>query len=147
MGSAKRVVHEEVCDRRELRDKGGVVFLLARVEAKVLQQQHAAGGHGLDRRRHLRTDALAQVADGAAQETAQVRGYGAQAQRLVDSALGAAEVGAEDDPGAALAEVADGRQGLAEAGVVGDAAVGEGDVEVDPHEDALALDVGLTQDP
>jgi hypothetical protein len=56
-------------------------------------------------------------------------------------AFGAAEMRAEDDFGVAAEGVLDGGEGLADASVVGDLAVFEGDVEVDSDEDALVGEV------
>jgi hypothetical protein len=47
-------------------------------------------------------------------------------------------VGREEQPGATLAQCLDRRQRAADAGVVGDDAVLQRDVEVHAHEDALA---------
>ena len=58
-------------------------------------------------------------------------------------ALGAAEVAHEDDLGALVLEVLDRGDRGADAGVVRDDAILQGDVEVHAHEDALARDVGV----
>ena len=63
---------------------------------------------------------------------------GPEPEAVGDLAVGPAEVAREDHPGALRLEVADRRQRRADAGVVGDLAVLQRDVEVDPHEDALA---------
>ncbi len=70
--------------------------------------------------------------------------HGAQPERVADLALGPPEVAHEHDRGAVLEQVGDGREGGADAGVVPDPAVLDGDVEVDPHEDALALRIEVT---
>ena len=81
------------------------------------------------------------VAEDVVEEAAEVVDEGAEAHGLDGLALGAAEVRAEDDLGLVAEGVLDGGEGLADAGVVGDDAVLEGDVEVDADEDALVGEV------
>jgi hypothetical protein len=56
----------------------------------------------------------------------------------VRSALRTTEVTCYDDGGVVLAEPLERREGRGDAQVVGDDAVLERDVEIDPHEDALS---------
>ena len=55
--------------------------------------------------------------------------------------FGPAEMGEQDDLGALAGQFGDGRRDALDAGGVGDLAVGDGHVEVDPHQHALAADV------
>jgi hypothetical protein len=56
-------------------------------------------------------------------------------------------VGRKQQPRAAPAQRLDGRQRRADAGVVGDPAILERDVEVDAQQDATALDVEVVERP
>ena len=78
-----------------------------------------------------------------AEELRQPLRDGPQAEAVLDLAVGPAEVAREDDPRAVGEQVVDGRDGGADARVVGDLAVLERDVEVDADEDALAGDVDV----
>ncbi len=50
-------------------------------------------------------------------------------------------MGEQDDAAALVGDFLDGRLGGADAGVVGDLAVGHRDIEIDADKDALALEV------
>jgi hypothetical protein len=76
------------------------------------------------------------------QQLAQRLGHEGQAHLGHDLALGAVEVGQQDDLGALGRQVVDGRQGRAQAGVVGDLAAVDGHVEVHPDQGALAGEIG-----
>ena len=54
-------------------------------------------------------------------------------------------MGGDEDLGAVLHEVLEGGDGGADAGVIGDHAVLEGDVEVAAHEHSLALEIVLLE--
>src|SRR5207302_9043513 len=62
---------------------------------------------------------------------------------LVDLAVRPAEVRHQDHPAAAAHELLDRREGLADPGIVLDAAILDRDVEVHPNEHALAGDVDI----
>src|SRR5260370_22440869 len=81
------------------------------------------------------------VAEDVVEQAAKVGDEGAEAHGVDGLAFGAAEVGAENDFGLVAEGVLDGGEGFADAGVVGDDAVLEGDVEVDADEDALVGEV------
>ena len=117
--------------------------LLLDVEAEVLEQQDLAGlergGGGLGDG----ADAILGEGDGAAQQALELGGDGAQ-RELVDAlAVGTAEVRHQDDAGAGVQDVADARERRLDALGVRDGArlLVLGDVEVDAHEDALAVEV------
>ena len=117
--------------------------LLLDVEAEILEEEDLAGlergGGGLGRG----ADAVVGEGDGATQEALELGGDGTE-RELVDAlAVGTAQVGHQDDAGAGLEDVADAGQGRLDALGVGDGArlLVLGDVEVDAHEDALAIEV------
>ena len=118
VGRAEGVVHVEVEPVDQAVDEGGIVGLLARVEAEVLQQLDARRqlGQPLPDRRHR--------------------------VLLVGLALGPAEVGAGDDGRAVLLQPLDRGQGGPDPQVVVDLPVGDGDVEVGPEQDPLSRRVG-----
>ena len=68
-------------------------------------------------------------------------GDGGQREGGVDLALGAAEVGHDNDLGTSVGEGLEGRQGRADTAIIGDDAVLERNVEVGADEDALAAQV------
>jgi hypothetical protein len=75
------------------------------------------------------------------EQTAEVVDEGAETHALDGLALGAAEMRTEDDLGLVAKGVLDGGEGLADACVIGDDAVLEGDVEVDADEDTFVGEV------
>ena len=84
-------------------------------------------------------------ATGLPSSSAEAVGDGLEAHLRVRLALGAAEVGGEDEAGALFEGVLDGGQRGVDALVGGDflAAGGERDVEIDAHEDAFALQIEI----
>src|SRR5207245_11344593 len=119
------------------------VFRLPGMEANALQHHDLA----VARRRHggldRRTDAVVQVAHGAAHQLAKPLREWRGPVGLVDLAVGAAEVGDQDHSGTALDQVLDGGERLPDPGIVDDAAVLDRDVEIDPDQHALARDVDV----
>ena len=81
--------------------------------------------------------------DVAAEQLGQALTDRPESQPVLDLAVGPAEVAGQDDPRAALEQEVDGRNGGPDPRIVGHLAVGERHVEVDPHEDPLARDVGV----
>ena len=145
--AAEGVVDVEVAEAGELAGKVGVVGLLFGMEAKVFEQKgladfEVAGEFGGDAANAVgrECDVLVLV-DDVVEEFTEAVDDGAEAHRGDGLALGAAEVGAEDDAGLVAEGVLDGGDGLADAGVVEDlgAVLGKGNVEVDADEDALAV--------
>ncbi len=103
--------------------EGGVVALLPRVEAEVLEQRHPGRQHGQA------------VPDGSHVETG------------VDRALGPPEVRARRDRRTPLREPRQGREGGPDAEVVGHhhaaaGVLGQGHVEVDAHQDPSPVELG-----
>ena len=147
VGAAEGVVDVDVAETGEFFGEGGVVGLFFGVEAEVFEQEGLAG---FEVGGHLAGDGadavggegdVLVVAEDVVEEAAKVIDEGAEAHGVDGFALGAAEVRAEDDLGLVAEGVLDGGEGLADAGVVGDDAVLEGDVEVDADEDALVGEI------
>ncbi|HLO68187.1 MAG TPA: hypothetical protein VK188_14275 [Holophaga sp.] len=145
VGGAEGVVHVGVREAGQGLGELLLVLRLALVEAQVLQQQHLArlqgGGLGLHLlaghaggQRHVQAQAL------------QVRGHGGHAELGLETfALGSAQVGAEDDGGAAVQQVAEGGEGLGDAGRVLDDAFLEGHVQVRAQEDPVAFHINVPE--
>ncbi len=128
---AERVVDVEVRERAEARRQLGVVLRLARLEADVLEHHDVAVGHVVEVRRER---------DLGAEQAGEVLGDRRE-RELRLAVLRPAEVRDEQQPRAALAQLLDRRQRGADAGIVGDRAVRQRDVEVDADEAALTGDV------
>lgn len=103
------------------------------MEAEVLQQDDGAVVGAVDNGLDLGADAVGGKGDGLAQQALELGDDGLEGVLGVDGAVGAAEVGHEDDGLGAIVEgVLDGRDGADDALVVCDFLVlVEGDVEVD----------------
>ena len=136
---AERVVHVDVGQRGVALRQLGVVLGLPRLVADVLEHHELGVGDVVE---------VGGEHDVGAEQLAEVLGDGLQRQ-LGLAVLRPAEVRREHDArGAALAQRRDGRQRRADPRVVGDVLrVVERDVEVDPQEDALALDVEVLERP
>ena len=135
MRHAERVVDVEIGALGQLGGEGFVVALLPGVEAEVLEQHDAA----LWRARHdgscLGAHAVACEDDGAAQQLAETRGHGPEAELRPDHALRTPEMrGQYYAGGAGVERVLDGRQRGPDARVVADDAPVQRDVEVDADE-------------
>jgi hypothetical protein len=147
--AAEGVVDVDVAEGGELFAEGGVVGLFFGVEAEVFEQEWLAGfevgGHlAGDLADAVRGEGYVfVVAEDVVEEGAEVVDEGAKAHGLDGLAFRAAEVGAENDFGFVAEGVLDGGEGLADAGVVGDDAVFEGDVEVDADEYALVGEIQI----
>ena len=147
MGAAEGVVDEDIAESGELLGEGGVVGLLFGVEAEVFKQEGLAGlevagelGGDLSDAIGGEGDVLV-VADDVVEECAEAVDDGAEAHALDGLAFGTAQVRGEDDLGLVAEGVLDGGDGLADARVVGDDAVFEGNVEVDTDEDAFVFEI------
>ena len=144
VGGAEGVVHVERREGAEDSSEDAVVRLLLGVEAQVFEQGHVTGTEGLGDLHGGHADAVFGEGDGLAEQLGETLADGREAELGVALALRAAEVGADEDGGAARDEVLDRRQGLANAGVVGNGAILEGHVEVGAQEDALSADIDVT---
>jgi hypothetical protein len=141
---AEGVEHEDVTVGGELLGDLGVVLLLALVEADILEDEDVA-------RLDLGDGLLSLLAVGVVDELHFVAGELSELLccRLEGElglgaiALGAAEMAHEHDAGTVLLQILDRRDSGLDAGVIRDNAVPQGHIEVDAHEDALALDVDV----
>ena len=136
VGGAEGVVDIVREGRRQLRGEFGIIGLLARVEAEVLQQQEGAGlgvGDG-------RIEAVLDKTNRAPEGLGEDRRHRGQAVGRVRNPLGLAEVGAGGDHRCPLAEPPQRRQRGDDPGVVLDHPVGDGHVEVEAGQDPGALD-------
>ena len=143
MGRPERIVDEDVRvggqGSRELR----VVLLLLGVEAEVLEQQHLTVPQPLDGVLRTHPERVAGDRHVPVEEQGEALGDGSQAEPVLDLAVGPAEVAREDHPHPLGEERPDRRQCRPDALIVGHLAIGEGDIEVDPDEDALARSVDV----
>ena len=142
VAGAEGVVDVEVGEARQGLGERRVVLRLARLVARVLEQEDLAGAereghllhplpHHIRRHPHRRSNELGEP-------------LGDRRQRQPGLAvLGPPEVRAEDQRGAALAQQLDRRQGGADAGVVADPPVDKRNVEVDADEHAPPRDLGV----
>ena len=139
VGAAEGVVHVHIGESGQPACELGVVVGLLLVEAQVLEKEHAPRRQLRRGRLDLGPHAVAHGANLTPEQLGETLRHRREAQLLDDLALGAPEMGTEDHRAAAFEEVGDGRQGGADARVVGDAALLQGHVEVDAHQDALAF--------
>ncbi len=136
------VVDVHVAHDRKLLGEARVVGRLFLVEAHVFEHQHVAGLEGLGHRLGLRPDAIRRHFHGLLQKLGQPVRRDLQAELRRRTALGPAQVAHEHERGARLLQdIRDGRQGLADARVVGDFSVLHRHVEIDAHEHALVPEV------
>jgi hypothetical protein len=142
VGGAEGVVDEDVGEAGEIGGERRIVRLLARLEPRVFEQEDVTGAKGGGRGFGLRPDDRGNRLDRDAEQLAQPLSNRSDGKPRVELAFRAAEVRRQDHRRAAVAEGHDRRQRGADAGVVGDFAVDERHVEVDPHEDAVAAQIG-----
>ena len=141
MGGAEGVVDVDFGELGQLAAELGIVGFLTRIKAQVLQQQDVAVRQRGHLCLHLGPDAVVGHGDGATEELGQVGSHRGEAVLRVRFSLGATEMRGQDQPAALGQDVADGRQGGDDAGVVGDLLlIVEGDVEVDPTENSFTLE-------
>ncbi len=145
MGGSEGIIDVEFGALGELGGEGGVVGLFLVVEAGVLEQEdipvleHAGGLLGLF------ADTIVGEGDGAAEEVGEGGGDGPEGHGGLAFAFGPAEVGAEDEAGAAVDEELEGGEGFLDAGGVGNdhlpVFVLHGDVIVDTDKHSLAAHI------
>jgi len=146
VGTVRRpegVVDVELAQRRQLPGEFRVVFRFARVEAHVLQHHDLAIMQRLHHGLHRRTNAVVQMAHRTCDQLAQPLRQGSRSVGLIDLAVRPAEVRHQDDACVALDEVLNGRNRLADSGIVDDPAALHRDVEVDADQHALTGDVDV----
>ena len=146
MGAVRRaecIVHKDVRQRSQLLGQLGIVLRLALHEADVLQQHHIAVLQGSGLGLGILTDDVLGHHDGLAEQLAQAVRNDLQGQLGLPLALRLAHMGAEDDAGAVVDKVLNGRHGSDDALVARDLAFLGGDVEVTAAKHALALDIDV----
>jgi hypothetical protein len=138
VGSAERVVHVHICQRRELVRQAGVVLRLAALPASVLEHQDRAGSQPVDSAPHLRADDLGRLVHLGVDQLTEPLGRGTQRGAGV-AARGASQVRAQHDARRLLQEQLDRWQRGTDAGVVRDPTLLHGNVEVHPGEHTRAF--------
>ena len=128
------VVDVSVARRRQGGGERGVAGLFAGVEAQVLEQHRAAAAGLRLRRRRRFADGVGCEDHRPVEQFDEARGDRPQRQGRVRDPPGAAQMRGDDERGPALEGQLQGRHGRADAGVVADLAVDQGDVEIDAHE-------------
>ena len=144
MRHRERVVDEDVAERGELIDEGGVVAFFPGVEARVLQAQDVARLHRVDRRHGLLAHAILGERHRPFEHLRNRRRQRLQRLGRIAS-FRTPEMGQQDHLAALVGDLADGRSDALDAGGVRDFAVLDRDVEIDAHEHAFAPEVGLIE--
>ena len=134
----KGVVDVDVAQVRQSPGEGGIVLLLALVEAHVLQQHHAADVKISKPSLGFFSHAVAGEANRRAEQSLQIVHHGFEAHGRHALALRPVEVGQESDLGAGVAQALDRGQGDAQTSVVGDPATLHRHVEVHADQGGLA---------
>ena len=146
MRGGECIVDVDIGERRESIGEGGIVRLLARVEAQVLQQCDIAGRERSHGGLRLLTDAIGDKLHREAAECMRKRfGEGAQRHRRHGLALGPAEVRGDDDPRAALCELAQGWRHPVDPRGIAHRAFAHRHIQVHPNEDALTGDLDIVE--
>ena len=141
MDDAETVADEDVAQGGVFFGQRRFVFLLTFVEAAVFQHDDVTGG---DLRGFV--EVVFDERDVFAKQVAEIGGHRGEREGFVVFAFGRAAQVRHDHHGSAVIQgVADGRQRCLDAGVAGDFAVFERDVEVEPHQDAFAVDVDFAE--
>ena len=144
MRGGESVVDIEVAELRERRDEIRRVLFLAGMEAGVFEHQHVARLHRRDGLLGIWPDAILREGDRLA-ENFRDRGHDRRQRLALVAALGPAEMRKQDRLAALVRDLADRRDGRADARVVGHAPVLHRHVEIDAHQHALVLYVGLVE--
>ena len=144
MGRAKGVVHIHLGQPGQLPAEGRLISLFLGMEAQVFEQQQLTRLQGRSLLSDRRTDAVSRHPNRPSDQLAQPLSSGLQAVGRAGAAFGPSQMGAQDQPGAAFDEIVQGRQGSPDTGVIADPAVVQGDVEIDPHQDAFAVEIEVT---
>ena len=135
---AERVVDIDIAEGRQGFGEAVVVFLFARMESEIFKEQDVARLHLGDKPFHGRADAIRCKQNVFAHEPSQAFCYRGQTVFGIELSVRSAEVRTEDHLGAVVDGSIDGRQGRANAGVVGDLVrIVQRDVEVGSDDDAL----------
>src|SRR6266403_1056501 len=142
VSGAESIANEKaVTESGELLRKSFVVFLLVRMEADVFQHEHLAVAQGLALAFGAWTDTIQSEGDRLAEQLFQFFGGGPEGIFWIRAAFGPAEMRSKHEPGALFNGEPQCRQSFADASVVGDDAVFQGNVEVHADENAFAAEV------
>jgi hypothetical protein len=159
VGSTEGIAHVDVTELAERATEGLELFgggldgdavlldlgLFLEVETEVLEKDDLTrlklGAGSLD----LRTNTVVEELNGALEELLEVLGDGLESELGLDLTIRAAKVAHENDRSTALKDVVDGGKSSTHTVVALDLAVLHGDVEVDTHENTLALDLLVLQ--
>ncbi len=145
VGGGEGVVHIDIAQLRELRGKGGVVCLLAGVEAGVFQHQHIAVIQAGHRVLGLGADAIRRERHRLAKHAPQRLGNRLQRHFRHDFALRPVEMAEHDDFRALAGEFLDRRHETLKPRRVGDLAVLHRHVQVGAEQHALPRDIGVIE--
>ena len=144
MAGAEGVVDEDVDVLGQLSGEGVVVVRLGLGEADVLEDERLALPELLLEPVDLGPDDVGGLGHLVGDELGEAGRGRLEAHLRVHLALGPAEVGGDDELRPVAEEVRDRREGGPDARVVPDLSLfGQGDVEVHPEKDPLALDVQI----
>ena len=145
VGCAEGIVDENIGESSEGGSEFGVVGFLTGVEAEVFEEEDVTGGKGLGLESDSITDYSVCHLDRSADEVGKASGDGGQPELVVHLALGPTHVRAKHEARAPVQEELEGGEGGPDAAIVEDCAgLGvQGDVEVDPDKDSLAVYVDL----
>ncbi len=126
-------------------DECGIVLLLARIKAGVLQAEDVALVHGGDRALGHLADAVVDELHRPLEHMGDLGGDRLERELRVAFALGPAEMREQDHLAVGIGDLGDGVGGALDAGGVGDDAVFDRYVEVDAHQHAQALHVDMVE--
>src|SRR6267143_1693268 len=144
MRGAKRITDEKaVTESRELFRKGLVVLFLLGMEADVFEQEDIAVGECFALRLRNGPDTVRGKPNRPADEFLELLGYLHERVFRIWAALGAAQMRSEHQSAALLNREAERGDRFANAGVVGDHAVFERNVEVHADEDAFSAKIEI----
>src|SRR6266403_938665 len=142
VSGAEGVANENaVTERGELLRKGFVVFFFVGMEADVFQHEYFPVAQGLALAFSAWTDTIQGEGDRLAEQLFQFFGGGPQRIFRIRAALWPAEMRSKHEPAALFDGEPQGRKSFADACVVGDDAVLQGNVEVHADENAFAAEV------
>src|SRR5260370_19935648 len=137
---AKRVVHVRISKRRELSAKPVVVLFFLGVKRKVFEEAYLPGSQVVTDLLGGSADAVRGQSEVLPEERREPLGARLQTELGVRPLLGSAQVTCAYEARSALDGMLDGRQGFADARIVGDLALFERHVEVNAQKDAFVLD-------
>src|SRR6266481_373239 len=142
VSGAEGVANEDaVAQGGELLRKGFVIFFFVGMEADVFQHEHFPVAQGLALAFGAWTDTIQSEGDWLAEQLFQFFGGGPEGIFWIRAAFGPAEMRSKHEAGALFNGEPQCRQSFADACVVGDDAVFQGNVEIHADENAFAAEV------